>query len=76
MPVILQPQEEKDFGNEAVKKGLRNYSRAWAEMTRDQVLMLKKKGYGVASNFVHWEGVDEEGKEKERFLQKLTDLTE
>ena len=76
MPVIPQTQEEKEFGNEAVEKGLRNDSRAWEEITREQVTLLKKEGYGVASSFVHWEGVDEDGKKKGRFVQNLTDLTE
>lgn len=76
MPVIPQTQEEKKFGKEKIDKGLGKDSRAWEEITRSQVLLLKKEGYIVASRFEHWEEVDEKGKKKDRFVQNLTKFNE
>lgn len=75
IPVIPQTPEEREYGDRDVERGLRSDTRAWEEISRGDATSWMQKAYSVASIFVHWEGVDEDGEKKGRFLQKLTDFT-
>ena len=54
-----------------LEKGLKSTSKIWEEIGQDEVDYLVEKGHMVASAFVHWEGVDEEGKRKGRFVENF-----
>lgn len=74
MPLIPQTPEDLKVGLEEIEKGLRDGSRFWEELSRAQVEELKKRGFSVASSFMHWQGVGEE--RKGRFVQNFSEITE
>lgn len=49
-------------GLEKLEEEIRVYAKFWEEISRDEATVLKEMGFMVASSFVHWEGVDENGK--------------
>lgn len=42
-------------------------------MSRYEALVLRKAGYPIASSFIHWEGYDEEGEKKGRFVKNFSE---
>ena len=76
MPIVPQTPEELDFGLGKVEEGLRLDVRNWEEISREEADRLKELGYMIASSFVHWEGFDEEGNKKGRFVQNFSEITE
>lgn len=71
MPVIPQTPEEVEFGLKKVEEGIQSNARNWEEMDRHQVEMLKRRGYMIASSFVHWEGIDKERNKKREICTEL-----
>lgn len=67
MSVITQTAEDIEFSLEKVKEGLRPCLKNWEDIDRDGAMRLKKKSFLIASNFVHWEGADEDKKKKVLF---------
>ena len=70
-PTIPQTEEEMVVGLGELEKGLASESKIWEEVGQDEVDVVVKEGYMVASAFVHWEGVDEDGKKKGRFVENF-----
>ena len=64
------PQTDEDlaFGREELEKGL-GYREYFEELKEEEAMQLVARGFMVSPAFVRWEGLDEQGKRKGRFVQ-------
>lgn len=60
-----------EFGRKALEDGLRSDSLLWEEITASEAGRKMGQGHMVSSALVLWEGVDEEGIPKGRFVHNF-----